>query len=68
MAELAQLNWVIAIDADGSDLALHGQPGDTLIFPANTMAKRIAAGERGFIQELAAELAGAVEQRRSHHE
>jgi Domain of unknown function (DUF3806) len=66
LADLAQLDWVIAIDANGSDLALLGQPGDIVIFPANTIAKRLAAGQRGFIQELSAELLGAVEQRRSY--
>jgi len=36
------LNWVIATDENGTDLAVYGLPGkaDVLIYPANLVAKR----------------------------
>jgi hypothetical protein len=36
------LRWVIAMDENGSDLAVHGLPnqGDVLIYPVNFVAKR----------------------------
>jgi hypothetical protein len=36
------LNWVIATDDQGSDLAVYGLPnrGDLLVYPANFVAKR----------------------------
>jgi hypothetical protein len=49
------LEWVIATDQGGSDLALHGQPGDVLIYPANVVAKRIVNGESEFFETLAEE-------------
>ena len=66
VASAANLTWVIATDDDGSDLALHGQPGDILIFPANATARRVSAGERRFVSALADQLVGGVQQRRSH--
>lgn len=48
-----ELDWVIAEDAAGTDLALHGQPGDILIYPANAVAKRLVDGESGFLSPLA---------------
>ena len=47
------LDWVIAEDAAGTDLALHGQPGDILIYLANAAAKRLVAGESGFLSQSA---------------
>lgn len=46
------LGWVIAADDQGTDLALHGQPGDILIYPANAVAKRVVAGEDDFFGYL----------------
>lgn len=42
LAEGGLLNWVIATDERGSDLALHGLPGrgDVLIYPAQFVAQR----------------------------
>jgi hypothetical protein len=58
------LDWVIATDEHGSDLALHGPPGDILIYPANTVAKRVVAGETGFVRSLYDSLVSGVEERR----
>lgn len=64
LAIAGQLDWVIATDEHGSDLALHGQPGDILIYPANATAKRVVAGERDFLRPLFSQLLSDVEQRR----
>ena len=48
------LHWVIATDAFGTDLALHAQPGDVLMHPTNSVAKRI--GDNAFVSLLYADL------------
>lgn len=55
----AGLAWVIASDEYGTDLALHGQPGDIVLYPANMVAKRWVAGEAGVLPGIAA---GLIEQ------
>lgn len=52
LARAGNLDWVIATDAKGSDLALHSQYGDTLVYPANAIAKRVVEGEMGFVRSL----------------
>ena len=54
------LAWVIAADDQGTDLALHGQPGDILIYPANATAKRVVAGEDDFFGYLHASMCDTV--------
>ena len=65
VADATGLAWVIATDEHGSDLALYGQPGDILVYPANAAAKRITRGERSFVAALVSELVIAVRDRRS---
>ena len=55
-----KLEWVIATDEAGSDLALHRQQGDVLIYPANTLAKRIVKGEWDFSENLAEEFVRSI--------
>ncbi|HMG44895.1 MAG TPA: DUF3806 domain-containing protein [Acidimicrobiales bacterium] len=55
-----RLDWVIATDEYGTDLALHGQPGDVVIHPANATAKRVVAGDEGFFPSLYAAMAETV--------
>jgi hypothetical protein len=64
LAGRAELEWVIATDDQGSDLALHGQPGDILVYPANAVAKRVVDGEHAFIRPLLEALVDSIEQRR----
>ncbi|HVF05396.1 MAG TPA: DUF3806 domain-containing protein [Frankiaceae bacterium] len=52
LAGAAGLGWVIATDEHGTDLALHRAAGDVLVFPANVVAKRVVAGETGFVRAL----------------
>jgi hypothetical protein len=48
----AGLNWVIATDQNGTDLAVYGLPGkgDILVYPANFVAKRWERRETNFLQ------------------
>jgi hypothetical protein len=47
------LKWVVATDDRGTDLAVHGLPGngDVLIYPANFVAKRWERRETGFLED-----------------
>lgn len=47
------LGWVIAIDDQGSDLAVFGLPGrgDVLVYPANFVAKRWERRETNFLEK-----------------
>ncbi len=59
------LEWVIATDQWGADMALHGQPGDVLLHPKSAVAKRITAGECGFTTPLHRALVAEVRQIRA---
>lgn len=53
-----------ATDEHGTDLALHGQPGDVLIHPTNATAKRVVADEAGFFTPLLTAMRSSVEELR----
>lgn len=44
------LDWAVVTDEHGTEIAVHGQPGDILVFPPNLVAKRFERGETGFLQ------------------
>lgn len=48
-----KLQWVIATDEQGSDLAVYGLPGrgDVLVYPANFVAKRWERHEVSFLEK-----------------
>jgi hypothetical protein len=46
------LMWVVATDEHGSELAVHGEPCNVLVFPANLVGKRFASRTTGFIAPL----------------
>jgi hypothetical protein len=48
-----RLQWVIATDEQGSDLAVYGFPGsgDVLVYPANFVAKRWERHETNFLEK-----------------
>lgn len=52
LVEGAGLRWVIAADAQGTDLAVYGFPGagDVLVYPANFVAKRWKRQEADFLE------------------
>ena len=47
------LQWVLATDQYGSELALHGQPGNLVMYPTNMIAKRWVGLEYGCMRPLA---------------
>lgn len=65
LAAATGLSWVIATDEHGSDLALHGQPGDITVYPANAVAKRVAAGERHFVVPLLDDMTRGIKERKA---
>lgn len=46
------LRWVIVTDQYGTEVAVHGDPGNVLIFPPNLVGKRFASRTTGFIAPL----------------
>ncbi len=46
------LQWVLATDEYGTELAVHGEPNNVLVFPANVVAKRFESRTTGFIAPL----------------
>jgi len=62
------MRWVVVSDEAGTDLAVHGSPGDILIFPTSAVAKRVASGEGPFFEELSRRMSADVERlRRQTH-
>jgi Domain of unknown function (DUF3806) len=63
---LEGFGWVIATDAQGSDLAVSGLPGsgDVLVYPANVVAKRYESRTAVFLVALHAEMVRDIEQLR----
>ena len=57
------LAWVIATDQYGTDLAVHGLPGngDVLVFPANFVAKRWERREINFLENSYQQIADQVQ-------
>ena len=51
------LEWKVVIDSDGAELAVHGDPGDFLVFPPNLVAKRFVARETSFLEPVYHEIA-----------
>jgi Domain of unknown function (DUF3806) len=49
--------WKVVTDADGTEMAVVRQPGEMIVFPANLVAKRVVAGETGFMAPLYANVA-----------
>lgn len=61
LARAAGLSWTVSTDEYGTELALHGQPGDILMFPLNAVSKRWAEGTIGFIVDFAGQTLASVE-------
>ena len=54
------LEWAVVSDELGTEIAVHGQPGDVLVFPPNLVGKRLESGETGFFAPLFAAIRGRV--------
>jgi hypothetical protein len=46
------LEWAMVSDDQGTEIAVHGQPGDILVFPPNLVAKRYVKGETEFFKTV----------------
>ena len=46
------LDWAVVTDKYGTEIAVHGQPGDLLVFPPNLVAKRFERGETHFLEPI----------------
>lgn len=55
------LAWVMATDEAGTEIAVHGDPNDVLVYPTNLIAKRIVTGETGFVEPAFDELVARVQ-------
>jgi hypothetical protein len=48
------LSWKVVQDQHGTEIAVHGQPGDILVFPPNLVAKRLESRTTGFFVPVSA--------------
>ena len=49
-----KLDWCVATDSFGTEVACYGKTGDVLVYPLNLVAKRWAKSEGGFLVALVA--------------
>ncbi len=62
VADQAKLNWTVATDEQGAEIALHRARGNVLIYPTNLVAKQWAAHELHILPALAREMIATVDQ------
>lgn len=62
------MQWVVASDEYGTEVAVVGQPGDILIYPMNAVAKRWTGESEATIADLVDWLAAKVIEVRQLHE
>ena len=55
------LKWVVVIDDQGTEIAVHGQPGDVLVFPPNFVSKRYLAKQKNFFSSFYPEMRKDIE-------
>jgi hypothetical protein len=60
LAARTGLEWAVVSDGTGTEIALHGQPGNILIYPTNAVAKRWIEQEIGFLPDFADRTVQAV--------
>lgn len=61
VADHAKLDWRVATDAQGAEIALHGTRGNVLIYPTDLVAQQWAAQERSTLPALARDMIATVE-------
>ena len=59
------LDWKLVEDEYGTEVAVHGQPGDVLVFPPNLVAKRLESRTVGFFVPVAGQIERQVEELRA---
>ncbi len=65
LVNAADLEWVVVSDAQGTEIAVHGQPADILIFPTNATAKRFESKEFDFFARLFSQMVDDIARLRS---
>jgi hypothetical protein len=68
LIDRADLSWKVVEDEYGTEIAIHGQPGDILIFPTNLVAKRFESRTTEFFVAIVAELETRVATLRSRQQ
>jgi len=56
-----KLEWCVATDAFGTEVALYGKSGDVLVYPLNLVAKRWQRNEGAFLVTLVAAMDADIE-------
>lgn len=59
------LDWKLVEDESGTEVAVHGQPGDVLVFPPNLVAKRLHTRTVGFFVPVAGQIERQVAELRA---
>lgn len=57
--------WVLATDEHGTEIAVHGQPGDILVYPTNFVAKRWESGEAEFLAQVGSQMVADISRQQS---
>jgi hypothetical protein len=65
LVDRLSLEWALVTDQNTTDLAVRGQPGDIVLFPARLVAKRFEARATGFFRPLYDSIREQVAQVRS---
>lgn len=65
VVERLGLAWTLVEDEHGTDVAVHGQPGDVLVFLANLVAKRLEPRTLGFFVPVALQIEQQVTELRA---
>jgi hypothetical protein len=55
------LKWAVVTDEHGTEIAVHGQPNDALVFPPNFVAKRYFGKQKNFFSLIYPEMKKDIE-------
>ena len=55
------LEWKVVTDDQGTDIAVHGEPGEALVFPISFVAKRYVSRQTHFFVMLYSEMRKDIE-------
>jgi hypothetical protein len=50
------LNWAVVSDEHGTEMCVHGQPGDVLVYPCNFVSKRYVSRQKDFFVAIYSEM------------
>ena len=62
------LRWILVKEKRTTEIALHGEPGEILLFPPNLVAKRYQEGITDFFEPLSLEIEKQIKEVRQMHE